>query len=209
MRRLAQPSRNVFFCYGFRCFFSFLLISTHLKNKKERKKIRSPLKNHLCFLGVWSWLSCTYPLTSSRVAFSSPKTCICGIKWRGFVSLYQPGSKSINQQVSFIVKKDWFDWFFWKLNLRYIAWAGGKLGGGSGLLKLQDDVKMCGYEDVQVMWNLLNTSQIKQIGSAAADSHQSPKCSKRWPSWITFFWPNQRATASSSSSSSFRWFKSS
>ncbi|XVF43410.1 hypothetical protein PTKIN_Ptkin02bG0037900 [Pterospermum kingtungense] len=84
--------------------------------------------------------------------------------------------------------------------------TGDHKGGASGLLKLQDDVKMCGYEDVQVMWNLLNTSQIKQIGATAKASH-SPKCSKRRPSWMAFFWPNQRPTASSPSS--FRWVKSS
>ncbi|XVF03050.1 hypothetical protein REPUB_Repub04eG0226800 [Reevesia pubescens] len=68
---------------------------------------------------------------------------------------------------------------------------------------------MCGYKDVQVMWNLLNTSQIKQIGVAAATTavSQSRKCNKQRPPWMAFFWPNQRATASSSSSSC--WFKSS
>ncbi|XP_022776613.1 uncharacterized protein LOC111318178 isoform X1 [Durio zibethinus] len=82
-------------------------------------------------------------------------------------------------------------------------------GGASGLLKLQDDVKTCGYKDVQVMWNLLNTSQIKQIGAAAATTavSQSRKCSKQRPSWMAFFWPNQRATPPSSSSSC--WVKSS
>ncbi|EOY01420.1 hypothetical protein SCA6_007894 [Theobroma cacao] len=42
------------------------------------------------------------------------------------------------------------------------ATGGGKGGAissnASGLSKLQDDVNMCGYKDVQVMWNLLNTS---------------------------------------------------
>ncbi|XP_022776614.1 uncharacterized protein LOC111318178 isoform X2 [Durio zibethinus] len=85
----------------------------------------------------------------------------------------------------------------------------GGQGGASGLLKLQDDVKTCGYKDVQVMWNLLNTSQIKQIGAAAATTavSQSRKCSKQRPSWMAFFWPNQRATPPSSSSSC--WVKSS
>ncbi|XVE85626.1 hypothetical protein DITRI_Ditri17bG0105300 [Diplodiscus trichospermus] len=88
--------------------------------------------------------------------------------------------------------------------------TGGASGNGSGLLKLQDDVKMCGYKDVQVMWNLLNTSQLKQIGAATTAVSQSRKCSKQRPSWIAFFWPNQRATASSpSSSSSFCFVKSS
>ncbi|XWS22986.1 hypothetical protein CRYUN_Cryun29cG0082500 [Craigia yunnanensis] len=87
---------------------------------------------------------------------------------------------------------------------------GGANGDASGLLKLQDDVKMCGYKDVQVMWNLLNTSQVKPIGAATTPVSQSRKCSKQSPSWMAFFWPNQRATASSSSSSSsFCWVKSS
>ncbi|XWS34305.1 hypothetical protein CRYUN_Cryun21dG0028800 [Craigia yunnanensis] len=85
---------------------------------------------------------------------------------------------------------------------------GGASGNASSLFKLQDDVKKCGYKDVQMMWKLLNTSQIKQIGTAATTAmSQSRKCSKQRPSWMTFFWPNQRATASSSSS--FCWVKSS
>ncbi|MED6136495.1 hypothetical protein PIB30_056585 [Stylosanthes scabra] len=37
--------------------------------------------------------------------------------------------------------------------------GGGDCDGsrsGVGLLKLRDDVQMCGYRDVEVMWNMLN-----------------------------------------------------
>ncbi|KAF7843169.1 MAGUK p55 subfamily member 4 like [Senna tora] len=30
---------------------------------------------------------------------------------------------------------------------------------GDGLLKLQDDVQTCGYEDVQVMWEMLRRTE--------------------------------------------------
>ncbi|GMJ09616.1 hypothetical protein HRI_004630800 [Hibiscus trionum] len=97
------------------------------------------------------------------------------------------------------------------------AVKGGKDGEtrhANGLLKLQDDVMMCGYEDVQVMWKLLNSPQMKQIGAAAAAATTvvSPtSCrkysSKQWSSsWMAIFWPNHRNTASPSS---FCWVKSS
>ncbi|MBA0689157.1 hypothetical protein Goari_006896 [Gossypium aridum] len=83
---------------------------------------------------------------------------------------------------------------------------GGKDGetcSGNGLLKLQDDVKMCGYEDVQVMWDLLNSPEIKQIGAATTTVVSS---SKQWPSsWTAISLHNQGNTASSSS---FCWVKS-
>ncbi|PON46126.1 hypothetical protein TorRG33x02_326930 [Trema orientale] len=30
---------------------------------------------------------------------------------------------------------------------------------GGGLLKLQDDVEMCGYEDVRIMWDILSKTE--------------------------------------------------
>ncbi|KAK2358688.1 hypothetical protein QL285_095850 [Trifolium repens] len=35
----------------------------------------------------------------------------------------------------------------------------GECGGaGGGLLSLRDDVEMCGYKDVEIMWNMLSLS---------------------------------------------------
>ncbi|KAJ7979359.1 D-amino acid dehydrogenase small subunit [Quillaja saponaria] len=45
--------------------------------------------------------------------------------------------------------------------------AGGGGGGDSGLLKLRDDVRMCGYGDVQVMWNMLSSTQAEQMEATA------------------------------------------
>ncbi|MBA0563314.1 hypothetical protein Godav_006710 [Gossypium davidsonii] len=96
--------------------------------------------------------------------------------------------------------------FIWSSKYHALMAEGGKDGetcSGNGLLKLQDDVKMCGYEDVQVMWDLLNSPEIKQIGAATTTVVSS---SKQWPSsWTAISWHNQGNTASSSS---FCWVKS-
>ncbi|WOL18307.1 hypothetical protein Cni_G27101 [Canna indica] len=34
--------------------------------------------------------------------------------------------------------------------------------GGGGILKLYDDVRMCGYQDVEVMWEMLTSTAPKQ-----------------------------------------------
>ncbi|KAI4329429.1 hypothetical protein L6164_021692 [Bauhinia variegata] len=59
---------------------------------------------------------------------------------------------------------------------------------GTGLLKLEDDVQTCGYEDVQVMWEMLvdNNHKIKQgafwrifawceSSSSVTMNHSTPK----------------------------------
>ncbi|RWW65228.1 hypothetical protein BHE74_00027475, partial [Ensete ventricosum] len=57
-----------------------------------------------------------------------------------------------------------------------------------GILKLYDDVQMCGYQDVQVMWEILTKSEMET-------SNGMPKQRRRslWrlPSWYG------RSTASS------------
>ncbi|EXC13477.1 hypothetical protein L484_003591 [Morus notabilis] len=43
----------------------------------------------------------------------------------------------------------------------------------SGLVKLQDDVEMCGYEDVRTMWDILRKTQIRsQTTSDCVNSHR-------------------------------------
>ncbi|KAJ8497315.1 hypothetical protein OPV22_007867 [Ensete ventricosum] len=59
---------------------------------------------------------------------------------------------------------------------------------GGGILKLYDDVQMCGYQDVQVMWEILTKTEMET-------SNGMPKQRRRslWrlPSWYG------RSTASS------------
>ncbi|CAJ1941697.1 unnamed protein product [Sphenostylis stenocarpa] len=63
----------------------------------------------------------------------------------------------------------------------------------SGLLILRDDVHMCGYRDVEVMWNMLNVSH-RRDQMEAARSSKSAKFSKRgWKHGSmsrVFFWTN-------------------
>ncbi|KAK1268690.1 hypothetical protein QJS04_geneDACA013905 [Acorus gramineus] len=66
-----------------------------------------------------------------------------------------------------------------------------KNGGGLGLLKLHDDVQMCGYQDVQVMWEMLKQSEMEM-------SH-SPK--RKRPFWRIFVWSNRTTTNHNSTSS--------
>ncbi|PIN01583.1 hypothetical protein CDL12_25905 [Handroanthus impetiginosus] len=34
---------------------------------------------------------------------------------------------------------------------------------GAGLLKLRDDIQTCGYEDVQIMWEMLRRTESEEI----------------------------------------------
>lgn len=45
-------------------------------------------------------------------------------------------------------------------------------GVGAGLLKLHDDIQTCGYEDVQIMWEML-----KKTESEVMSNHSKRK---RW-----------------------------
>ncbi|CAB4292625.1 unnamed protein product [Prunus armeniaca] len=72
---------------------------------------------------------------------------------------------------------------------------GGEYGGVGGLLKLQDDVQLCGYQDVQIMWNILSKAQREEMMIMAttktqpAPKHNNKK-QRQQPSWCfkTFFW---------------------
>ncbi|KAG6469750.1 uncharacterized protein LOC122034426 [Zingiber officinale] len=41
---------------------------------------------------------------------------------------------------------------------------------GDGILKLHDDVRMCGYQDVQVMWEMLRS----ELEVSPAPKHRKP-----------------------------------
>ncbi|KAG6729779.1 hypothetical protein I3842_01G049000 [Carya illinoinensis] len=59
---------------------------------------------------------------------------------------------------------------------------------GAGLLKLHNDVQTCGYQDVQVMWEMLSKSESRLIGP-----HPKPK---QRPFWRVFMWSNHNAASS-------------
>ncbi|XXG51581.1 hypothetical protein AAC387_Pa03g0113 [Persea americana] len=44
---------------------------------------------------------------------------------------------------------------------------------GGGLLKLHDDVQTCGYEDIQVMWEMLRRSETEL---SHTHKHKAPIC---------------------------------
>ncbi|KAL6996784.1 hypothetical protein U1Q18_006912 [Sarracenia purpurea var. burkii] len=64
---------------------------------------------------------------------------------------------------------------------------------GGGLLKLRDDIQTCGYEDVQVMWEMLKRS----------DSAKHPQKRKHRPFRRVFVWSNHNTAASAAASSPF------
>ncbi|GKV09651.1 hypothetical protein SLEP1_g21119 [Rubroshorea leprosula] len=59
---------------------------------------------------------------------------------------------------------------------------------GAGLLKLHDDVQTCGYQDVQVMWEMLRRSETELI------AHNNKR--KQRPFWRVFVWSNNNASSS-------------
>jgi len=65
----------------------------------------------------------------------------------------------------------------------------GRISGG--LLKLRDDVQMCGYRDVEVMWNMLNISlQHDQMEAARTSKNAEFRkggCKQRSISRILFW----------------------
>lgn len=57
----------------------------------------------------------------------------------------------------------------------------GTINAECGILNLHQDVQTCGYQDVQVMWNMLSSEK-----EVAADTR--PKRRKR-PFWRLPLWP--------------------
>lgn len=50
--------------------------------------------------------------------------------------------------------------------LNYTLCFDGDVCAGAGLLKLHDDVQTCGYQDVQVMWEMLRRSEKDHLTAA-------------------------------------------
>ncbi|XP_057415432.1 uncharacterized protein LOC130710248 [Lotus japonicus] len=70
---------------------------------------------------------------------------------------------------------------------------GGGCGGiDGGLLKLRDDVQMCGYKDVEIMWNMLSISlqpQLMEEAGRATTKAKRPRRGIKDRSRL-FFWTN-------------------
>lgn len=56
---------------------------------------------------------------------------------------------------------------------------------GAGLLKLHNDIQTCGYEDVQVMWEMLRKTESELMSKR-----------KQRPFWRIFVWHNHSAASS-------------
>ncbi|KAK1413156.1 hypothetical protein QVD17_34924 [Tagetes erecta] len=54
---------------------------------------------------------------------------------------------------------------------------------GGGLLKLHDDIETCGYQDVQVMWEMLHKAELE----LSSNNHQKLKPRSFWK---IFVWHN-------------------
>lgn len=79
--------------------------------------------------------------------------------------------------------------------------SGGELSGDcggavSGLLNLRDDVKMCGYRDVEVMWNMLSSSLTTESTETARSTKRKKlsqrNCKQRSNSRL-LFWSNHNS----------------
>ncbi|CAK8564054.1 unnamed protein product [Lathyrus sativus] len=76
-----------------------------------------------------------------------------------------------------------------------VKFSGGDMGGGAvgGLLNLRDEVEMCGYKDVEVMWNMLSLSLTHEpMKTAKGTKPKFPRrssCKQRLNSRF-LFWTN-------------------
>ncbi|TKY54493.1 hypothetical protein E2542_SST18901 [Spatholobus suberectus] len=94
-----------------------------------------------------------------------------------------------------------------RIKLRKSRVSGGRVGGageyggdcgraGGGLLELRDDVQMCGYRDVEVMWNMLSiTLQPEQVeaGRTSNKAKFSKRGCKQRSISRVFFWTNHNS----------------
>lgn len=55
-------------------------------------------------------------------------------------------------------------------------------GVGAGLLKLHDDIQTCGYEDVQVMWEMLRRTESEFMSHPNSNNNRKPQR----PFWRNF-----------------------
>jgi hypothetical protein len=79
----------------------------------------------------------------------------------------------------------------WKITHKFFS---SMFCAGAGLLELHNDVQTCGYEDVQVMWEILRRSESELMASL-------PKRKQR-PFWRVFVWSNHSAASSFSANHS-------
>jgi hypothetical protein len=75
------------------------------------------------------------------------------------------------------------------------------------LLKLQDDVQMCGYRDVEVMWNMFIESNPEKMAAALVNSTSKPTSTQtQMPSSRSFLWSHNKTTTTTTNTTSFTSF---
>ncbi|KAK3219137.1 hypothetical protein Dsin_013107 [Dipteronia sinensis] len=69
---------------------------------------------------------------------------------------------------------------------------------GGGLLKLHNDVESCEYQDIKVMWEMLNQSETQLITTTTHNNNNNNNNTKRRqrPFWRVFVWPNHSSSSS-------------
>ncbi|CAL1376982.1 unnamed protein product [Linum trigynum] len=68
---------------------------------------------------------------------------------------------------------------------------------GGGILMLHNDVQTCGYEDVQVMWEMLRRSELEMVNGGGRTAGDLLKRNR--PFWRIFLSSNARRTCGSTS----------
>ncbi|RAL50009.1 unnamed protein product [Cuscuta campestris] len=83
----------------------------------------------------------------------------------------------------------------------------GKRGARTGLLKLRDEIQSCGYEDVQVMWDmmmrtteskLMITTPLPHDNNNNNNNNNNNKPPKQRPFWRVFVWSSSNHKTSQS-----------
>ncbi|KAJ1390462.1 hypothetical protein SESBI_37472 [Sesbania bispinosa] len=84
------------------------------------------------------------------------------------------------EELKFSRRKEWWQNMMYPVRRVWFGIA-TRLGiRKTGLLKLRHDVKSCEYEDIRVMWEMLNRYE--------SDFGQSPRKSKKRHYWKLFRW---------------------
>lgn len=112
---------------------------------------------------------------------------IGGAKWEELGSPFQQDSSLVNLVMVLLWALEscccWWWYIYYNYNTSGFAGvAGGETGvrdDARGLLKLRDDVQMCAYNDVQVMWNMLSKCPPNQeLKGATGAAPNTSKCRK-------------------------------
>ncbi|CAI0548842.1 unnamed protein product [Linum tenue] len=98
---------------------------------------------------------------------------------------------------------DWWDKVIFPVRRVWVAVSArvkSRKHGSGGILMLHNDVQTCGYEDVQVMWEMLRRSQLEIINGGRSSNGNLLK--QHRPFWRSFVWSNARRNRRTSGSTS-------